>query len=804
MLLLVAVAHLSELKTLTIEGGSLFLRLNYGGRCAIDRLVVNGRVVALAPDGIHSGIKVAGKWYTTAGAVPEPTVERLANQVTVKDIRIGGSGVRVSEDWTFTTAKADIEWSIHRRYLSGGVVEDTACPRFAFADMTTWTGALLGTGGVAWCKLFDAPNATYGIHTSKATLWNPKVDTCLELKARRDGPVAVSFSRQTDGSFTMSSQPTAEELTPAHGLARFLRDSQDVWAPFTVKQGQTETVTYSLRGMSYEKAFGRGSLKRLDGHAVGEILNTIGRVGVIDEKIMGSNGWYSGYAVLHEPWIALMGLAVNDETFTRNMSDTLAYQAKYAVQKDGMVKSRWAYGPYDSIPGTYDREGFYECQWGRLMDTQPSFVINVANQFDMNGDLAWVRSLKEPCERALDYLLKRDSNGNGLVEMETDSRNQHKSSDWLDVVWASHESAFVNAQMYRALTQWAEIEAVLGDKLKAADFAAKAAKLKASFNLPVAEGGFWDPQNKWYVYWRDKDGSVHGNNLTLPVNFMAIGYGLCDDLVRRAAILDRTEEEMAKEKLFCWPINLFTFAPDETSNVPLPTYENGDIFLAWAELGIRSYAAYKPEIAVKYLRNVLDQYNKDGLAFQRYLRGPQTGVGDDILANNCMAVVGLYRDVYGIRPKHNRLYLEPHLTAELYGTVMRYDLRGRNLTISLGNSLQTVESEGKSLSGRGPFGVAFHRDTVAFFQGEEASPALSIRSKRDLTVRIETWESSMKWTLAGKAGVASCTLPGMKLGRLYMVEIDGDKRVTGASHSGALAFDVPLKGGQQEIEVTPL
>ena len=55
-------------------------------------------------------------------------------------------------------------------------------------------------------------------------------------------------------------------------------------------------------------------------------------------------------------------------------------------------------------------------------------------------------------------------------------------------------------------------------------------------------------QRQCYVYWRDKDGSPHGVNGVVPVNFSAIGYGLCDEPSRRAAILDRMEGLMRKEQ----------------------------------------------------------------------------------------------------------------------------------------------------------------------------------------------------------------------------------------------------------------
>jgi hypothetical protein len=77
------------------------------------------------------------------------------------------------------------------------------------------------------------------------------------------------------------------------------------------------------------------------------------------------------------------------------------------------------------------------------------------------------------------------------------------------------------------------------DQPEASKYRASARKLKTSFNKITTEGGFWDPQNRWYVYWRDTDDSIHGNNLVTPVNFMAIAYGICDDPARRNAVLGR-------------------------------------------------------------------------------------------------------------------------------------------------------------------------------------------------------------------------------------------------------------------------
>lgn len=765
--------------TIADSGHGIELRIGTDGRCIIDRLAVRGLDV-LGKRGITSGIEVGGTWFTTLAGISSPVVRRAGGTVTISGIRFGGGGVDVEETWTFATKKDGLEWSIDRHYLTDGLLDDIACPNWSFASMSTWTGALLGTGGVAWCKLFDNPNASYGVHAGSATFWNASNDACLDIRSSRP-EMAMRFTREPGGPFTLACEAAAAHLTPKQGHYLFFRDRQDVWKPIAVKAGEHVKVTYLLRGLSYAKEYSRGEFKGVDGKAVREIMNTIGRIGVIDDKIVGSNGWYSGYAVLHEPWFALMALAVADPAYTANLGRSLDYQRDYAVQPDGMVKSRWAYFSGDSTPGTYDERGFYECQWGRLMDTQPSYAINVAELFDLNGDLDWVRGQKSACEKAIGYLLKRDSNGNGLVEMAVDSRLQRKSSDWLDVICASFENALVNAQMYRALSLWSEIEGQLGDRATASSYAAAAAKLKANFNKPIDQGGFWDPKNKWYVYWREKDGSVYGNNLTLPVNFMAIGYGLCDQPARRKAILDQVEEKMTEQKLFCWPVNIYPFTPDETGNQPFPTYENGDIFLAWAEMGIRAYADYDPKVAVKYVENVLDRYNKDGLAFQRYLRGNQAGAGDDILANNCSAVIGLYRDIYGIQPKHNRLYLDPHVTAAQEGTMLRYWLRDRWYRISPGLAHSSVESGGWEVRAPGNFGVRFQRGSADFFAGDASSPSLSVSAAKPVTIWVASWGATKRWTVSGSA---TQTVHGLKPGVAYRVTVDGRRSMVVATGSG--------------------
>ena len=105
------------------------------------------------------------------------------------------------------------------------------------------------------------------------------------------------------------------------------------------------------------------------------------------------------------------------------------------------------------------RCGFYEAQWGYLLDSQPDYVMNVAEQFDLTGGPAWLAGQKTACERALDFLTA--PGGPAHRPRGHDDRlplKHSEGSDWIDIIWASYENALINAELYYALDLWAEAE----------------------------------------------------------------------------------------------------------------------------------------------------------------------------------------------------------------------------------------------------------------------------------------------------------------------------------------------------------
>ena len=638
-----------QTKKMVFGNQKMSITLDYNGKANISLLVINGEQVLDAADGIYSLIKTKSAMYSTLHLSANPTIKVTNNNITISGIIYGDKAVTINETWRFTLNANKIQFELDRTMSKAIIADQVAMPVFIFNSINTWEGAYQDYGGLAWFYLFNKKADTYGVHASSSKFWNSKTGNGLSIAVNAAGKeVAMNYTRTATDRLACSIAVSSKEMLPRFDSGtqrrRYIRDTTDVWAPVTIGAG-TSKQTISLAYFDFNEQYGRGKFVGINGDQASAVLNTIARIGVIDKEHFGGNSWHTPYGpiCLHEQYIAQMGLAINDNTYLKGYQQCLDFYRDNAIGADGRVWPRWAYSNEDAMPAKFTDKGFYEAQWGYLLDSNPDLVTNVAELYDQTGNKAWVKTHQQSCEKALNWILKRDDNKNGLVEMMTDSHTQKRGSDWIDIIWASYENAFVNAKLYHALVLWANVEKQLGNKEREKYYNAFATKLKTSFNKPVTEGGFWDEEKKCYIHWLDKDGSAHGNNMGIPVNFMAIGYGICDDAVRTKTILDKIETQMQKEQLFFWPLCMDSYKEGEGNDwqFPFPNYENGDIFLSWGALGVKVYAAYKPELAVKYVNNVLAQYAKDGLAFQRYGRVKQEGLGDDILSGNSLSVVGL-------------------------------------------------------------------------------------------------------------------------------------------------------------------
>ncbi len=807
-------------KKLTFGNEKIKAVLAYNQQANISFLSVNGQQVINGPAGIYSAIKTKTTTYSSLHLVKDASIKIINNKITINGINYGDKNITINENWIFTISSKSIKFALERTLSKAIEGEQIASPAFIFNNINTWDGAFQDYGGLAWFYLFNKKSDTYGVHSNSAKFWNSKTGNGLSI-AVDDAPgkkVAMSYSRTANDELAYNVVVSPAEIKPRFDSGtnrrRFLRDTvTDIWAPVKLNEGKTsQSITLSY--FDFNEQYGRGNFVGINEEQVSAVLNTIARIGVIDKEHFGGNSWHTPYGpiCLHEQYIAQMGLAINDKDYLKGYQQCLDFYRDNAIKPDGRVWPRWAYTNEDAMPGAFTDKGFYEAQWGYLLDSNPDLVTNVAELYDQTGDKAWVKSHQQSCEKALDWILKRDSNNNGLVEMIADSHQQKRGSDWIDIIWASYENAFVNAKLYHALVLWAAIEKQLGNFEKGIYYNEFAEKLKASFNKPTAAGGFWDEEKKCYIHWRDKDGSIHGRNMVTPVNFMAIGYGICDDDQRKKIILDDIETGMEKERLFFWPLCMSSYGQGEGNDwqFPFPNYENGDIFLSWGALGVKAYASYKPELALKYVKNVLAQYAKDGLAFQRYGRAKQDGLGDDILSGNSLSVVGLYQAIYGINPLYNRFYLDPHITDELAGTQIKYNYRNQQLTIDLAINKYAVSNHQFRITSRNDFGFYATRNQLLYFKGNSENISLKITTKANcnLSLDIKIWnEKQLSWTQSSKDDSPDklfYRVNRLKPNCFYTISIDNKiaKRIR-SNNTGSLLFSYTTNKNTNEIKIEP-
>ncbi len=768
-------------KDVIISNPKITMTLNYGTQASIGTLIINGQKVITDADGIFTSVNVGGINYSSLHLKATPVFVRAGNIIRLNGISYGDKSITIKENWIFMVTGKSIKWTIERTSAAAIKIDEAAMPVFNFDSIDTWEGAYQGYGGLAWFYLFNEKLCTYGVHTRSSNFWNSKTGNGLNITVGAPGKnVAMTYTRTNDDKLAYTISVSGKELLPKSDSGtnrrRFIRGRTDVWSPFTLPAG-TSSQSITLSYFDVNQKYGRGQFKGIAGDKVSAVLNTIARIGVIDSLHFGGNSWHTPYGpiCLHEQYIAQLGLAINDPNYLKGYQSCLDFYRDHAIKPDGRVYPRWAYNNEDAMPGQFNKYGFYEAQWGILMDSNPDLVTNIAELYDMNGNKAWVKSHQLSCEKALDWILKRDSNNNGLVEVMTDNESQKRGSDWIDIIWASYENAFVNAKLYHALVKWADVEHQLNNEPKAKYYAGFAAKLKASFNKDSKDGGFWDEEKGCYDYWIDKDKTIHGRNTVTPVNFMAIAYGICDNDARRKTILDNIEVQMQKENLFFWPLAMYPYAPGEAkrSQYPFPSYENGDLFLSWGSVAINAYAQYNPALALKYVKNVLEQYSKDGLAFQRYGRLKQDGLGDDILSGNSLAIVGLYQAIYGINPLYNRFYLDPHITPELAGTVLNYNFRDKKLAISLDNNSYSVSDKIFKVTANKSFGFNTTKNQLSYFNGDDTNVSLQATSSTYLAIAIKNWDANkMEWQQDGAKHVAYI-LHQLKPNTVYLFAVNG-------------------------------
>jgi hypothetical protein len=169
--------------------------------------------------------------------------------------------------------------------------------------------------------------------------------------------------------------------------------------------------------------------------------------------------------------------------------------------------------------------GYWE--YGNFLDANAGPLIAAWDYVEVTDDRAWLRGQLPRIEKAADFLLSRDVDGDGLIEATQPGtpntlQQPDRSCAWWDALNCGHKDAYTNALAYRALRCVADLERKLDRPDAAAKYTQQADRLKSNYAKTL-----FNDQTGWLAWWKDRDGHLH-DYAAPTVNGLAIEYGLVD------------------------------------------------------------------------------------------------------------------------------------------------------------------------------------------------------------------------------------------------------------------------------------
>jgi len=161
-----------------------------------------------------------------------------------------------------------------------------------------------------------------------------------------------------------------------------------------------------------------------------------------------------------------------------------------------------------------------------FLDANAGPLIAAWDYVESTQDLRWLRERMDQLEFIADYLARRDTDGDGMVEaMQSGNagtlKQPARSCSWFDCLGGGKDG-YANALIYRAWRCLADLEGKLGRTDQQRRYAGLADKLKGSYVKTL-----YNPDTGWLGWWRSADGKLH-DYASPAVNGLAIEYGLVE------------------------------------------------------------------------------------------------------------------------------------------------------------------------------------------------------------------------------------------------------------------------------------
>ncbi len=213
---------------------------------------------------------------------------------------------------------------------------------------------------------------------------------------------------------------------------------------------------------------------------------------------------------------------------TPPLADSLTALDLLRMSVERYLNGMKAYGMF-GYNGTWEDENASvdnsKAQPYDYLDTYPSLVISACNYIKGSQDLKWAEKYYPRIKEWMDTQMKRDNNGNGLVEYELSGNSGSwngvlRPANWWDTIGFGFEDAFSNALTYDALNLMAMAAEMVGKTDDAELYRQLSEKMKG-----VYFKNFYNPATGIIAGWKSKDGKLH-DYYFLMVNSMAVYYDL--------------------------------------------------------------------------------------------------------------------------------------------------------------------------------------------------------------------------------------------------------------------------------------
>lgn len=155
-------------------------------------------------------------------------------------------------------------------------------------------------------------------------------------------------------------------------------------------------------------------------------------------------------------------------------------------------------------------------------DQMPRFICAVCNDYLWSRDRAFLQKMKPKVEAVMHYMADTMQGRSGLPRcpgVYTGQANAGPNTTYMDCYREGGAVAWIGMEYYTALQDMAALETALGDRPKAAIYAARARRFPAQFDAQL-----WNKRTRRYAGWRDGS-ALHDYGFTY-LNLEALARGL--------------------------------------------------------------------------------------------------------------------------------------------------------------------------------------------------------------------------------------------------------------------------------------